>query len=389
MRKHRPTMSRWRTLALVSALLLVVAACAGSGTDTTTSTTEGNQTTTTAAPGTTTTTEGGINHEDRPFELGVIHTPESKPPPAELVAAAEAEGEVYWYTGSTTFELVIEAFESMYDIEVIPNRQNSGAITALYMQEAEAGAVVADVLQAFNPPMFEAAAEAGYFAPLDSSVMTNLQDIPSELVSEFWVPSNSWVWGWVYNTERVDAPPGPNWVDIADPKYDGEIIMQDPRTGGLTAGIVYWMYQAFGEQFLRDLGELNLRWVPSNVAGLDPLAAGEAMLVIPTNSNNPDPLIEQGAPLQFMFPADGNTSWFSHDLAISADARNPNAARLLANFLMSVEVQEGVAFAGPPVHPMARTDLELGDNLYQLTYADVQAGEAMLDQFIEWLQIED
>jgi iron(III) transport system substrate-binding protein len=319
-----------------------------------------------------------------PYELGVINLPPSEPVPAELIAAAQAEGVVNWYTGSTTFELVAAAFKEQYGIEVIANRQNSGAITRLYMQEAEAGAVVADLIQAFNPVAYTTAAERGYFAPLLVDEVPALGAIPADLVSEFWAPSNSWVWGFVWNTDLV--PNGiKDWDDLLDPSLKGQIVMQDPRLGGLTAGIVNWMYDNLGPDYLRALGEQELQWVDSNVAALDRLAAGEVSVVIPTNKNNPDPLIEQGAPL--LFGIAEAAPWFSHDLAISADAKSPNAARLLAHFLLSIEVQEAVSFSGPPVRPDGRSEFVMLPTWDLLVPDDVFVGESRLDEFIELLNI--
>lgn len=381
-------------LALIAAVVLT--ACGGGeSADSTPSDTGAPETTvatsepseSTEPSGSTATTEGSTDTtgERPPFELGVIQLPLSEGAPEDLVAAAQAEGEVQWYTAASTFETIAEAFQEEYGISVVANRQNSGAITQLYMSEADAGAVVADVMQAFNPPLYVDAAEKGYFAPITPEEVPNLAKVPEELRSEFWAPSNSWVWGPVYNTQLVTEPLE-TWEDLLNPAFKGHIVMADPRLGGVTAAWVNWLHNTYGEEFLRALGEQDLQWVDSNVAALDRLAAGEVWIVIPTNKNNPDPLIEQGAPLQFVAPEE--SSWFSHDVAISADAPHPNAARLFANYLFSLEVQEGVAFAGPPVRPDARSDIVMLPTWDQLVPEDVEEGVSRLDQWIEWLQID-
>lgn len=322
--------------------------------------------------------------DERPaYELGVINPP-SEEVPADLLAAAQAEGEVHWYTASTTYETIAEAFTEAYGIEVVANRQNSGAVTQLYLAEADAGAVVADVMQAFNPLLYEEAAEKGYFAPLSEEEIPNLAALPDDLVTEYWYPSNSWIWGTVWNTDLVTEPIE-SWDDLLRPELQGQIVLADPRLGGVTAAFVNWMYNTLGEEYVQQLGEQDLQFVDSNVAALDRLAAGEVSVVVPTNKNNPDPLIEQGAPLQFGAPDE--TSWFSHDIAVSADANSPNAARLLANFLISLEVQEGVSFAGPPVRPDARSEVEMLPTYDQLVPSDVTEGVERESLWVDLLQI--
>lgn len=332
--------------------------------------------------------DGGDGEEPAAGDTGgVLGTiaPPSEDVPEELVSAAQDEGEVTWYTASTTYEMIADAFTEAYGIEVVASRQNSGAVTQQYMTEADAGAVVADIMQAFNPPLYEEAAQKGYFAPISAEEMPNLGTLPPELVSDYWFVSNSWIWGPVWNTDLVTEPLE-TWEDLLRPELKGQIVMADPRLGGVTAAVVNWMYNTLGEDYLRQLGEQDLQWVDSNVAALDRLAAGEVAVVIPTNKNNPDPLIEQGAPLQFGAP--DITSWFSHDVAISADAPHPNAARLLANYLVSLEVQEGTSYAGPPVRSDAQSEIQMLDTYDQLTPEDVAEGVEREDLWIDLLQID-
>src|SRR5690606_210222 len=128
-----------------------------------------------------------------------------------------------------------------------------------------------------------------------------------ELINnDYYFPSNTWIWGTVWNTDIV--PEGiKTYEDLLKPELKGKLVLADPRLGGVNAAFVDWMYNTLGEDFLRKLGEQDLTIVDSNVGALDRLAAGEFGVVIPTNKNNPDPLIAQGAPLQFGAP--DVTSW--------------------------------------------------------------------------------
>jgi iron(III) transport system substrate-binding protein len=318
-------------------------------------------------------------------KLGVINPP-TEPVPEDLVAKAKAEGEVHWYTAATTYELIAGAFEKAYGIKVVANRQNSGAITQQYMTEAASGAAVADIMQAFNPLLYDEAAAKGYFAKLTPNDVPNLSKLPPDLIkNEYYFPSNTWIWGTVWNTDLV--PDGiKTWEDLLKPELKGQIVLADPRLGGVSAAFVDWMYNTLGADFLRKLGEQDLQFVDSNVAALDRLGAGEFAVVLPTNKNNPDPLIEKGAPLKFGAP--DTTSWFSHDVGISAKAAHPNAARLFANFLLSKEVQEGTSFAGPPIRPDIPTEgMRMLPTYTQLLPKDVTEGVSRMDEFIQLLKI--
>ena len=66
-----------------------------------------------------------------------------------VIDAAKKEGVVVWYTAITPYAPIAQAFAVRYGITVQISRQSSGPLARLYLTQAEAKAVVADVMQAF------------------------------------------------------------------------------------------------------------------------------------------------------------------------------------------------------------------------------------------------
>lgn len=271
---------------------------------------------------------------------------EATPEWQAVTDAAKKEGVVVWYTAVTWYAPVAQAFKDQYGITVQVSRQSSGPLTRLFLTQAQARAGVADVMQAFEPPAYKKAADAGYFKELTARFLPDLANVRKDLVSKYYVSSNSYARALAYNSDLVKSPPR-TWKDLLDPTYKGQILIVDPTLGGVAGGLVNFWYNKYGEDFLVQMGKQNITAVASAVPGLNQLAAGEAQILVGTNHGDEADLVAKGAPIKIVVPDD--TVFFGHDLAVSASAPHPNAARLFANFLLTKPIQIMLAKAGPAV----------------------------------------
>ncbi len=263
-----------------------------------------------------------------------------------VIDAAKKEGVVVWYTAITWYAPIAQAFKDKYGINVQISRQSSGPLTRLFLTQAQAHAGVADVMQAFDPPPYTKAADAGYFKELTTGFLPALANVRKDLVSKYYTTSNTYARALAYNSDLVKNPPK-TWKDLLDPAYKDQIIIVDPTLGGVAGGLVNLWYDKYGEDFLVQMGKQNLTAVASAVPGLNQLAAGEAKILVGTNHGDEADLVAKGAPIKIVVPDD--TVFFGHDLAVSATAPHPNAARLFANFLLTNPIQIMLAKAGPTV----------------------------------------
>lgn len=265
---------------------------------------------------------------------------EASGPLGELEQAAFDEGELTVYTGAgeSQIEALVDAFMDKYP--EISAEYFRGAGTALFNRfatEAESGSVVADVFVPTVQPSF-VTEHADWFLPLDEDLLPELEGWPEEFRTEYTVQPVVEEIVTIYNTDTVTDPPE-TWDDVLDPRYKGRIILVDPQA---SAGYMSWysiLREERGDEFLEELADMDPLWVDTGAVGAQQVATGQYDLVVPGYPSHTAGLIEQSAPLDVVRnqdPAQGLTT----DVALTADAPNPNAARLFANWLLTPEAYE-------------------------------------------------
>lgn len=259
-----------------------------------------------------------------------------------LIDAAKSEGKLTWYTATTPeqYEAVGAAFKSKYGIEVESIRLTSGPLGQRFAAEAEAGNVVADVLGLYDPVFFPTAVEKGWITPVKAEEIPALTAWPEQYwVHDAYARVSLSPMTIVYNTQLVsekDAPKG--WEDLLDPRWRGKILFVDPRNVPVWMAWLYLMRGTYGDDYLRRLGQQDLRLAASAVPGAQQVAAGEASIVVPSIHSVILPLLDQGAPIADVTPEPSIGSEFY--VGVSTKAPHPEAARLFLNFLLTKEGQE-------------------------------------------------
>ena len=161
-----------------------------------------------------------------------------------------------------------------------------------------------------------------------------------------------------YNTDLVKPEDAPkSWHDLLDPKWKGKIGMQDPKSGG--GGAHTWimkMHRELGEAEWRkymdtmgkQIGKYG-RYFPIREA----LASGEIAIHLAAYPDFTEPLKIKGAPIEWAVPE--FVYYLGLTLQINASAPNPNAAKLLLDFLLTPTAQQIIANAGKiPADPDKR-----------------------------------
>lgn len=274
---------------------------------------------------------------------------------AAVVAAAEAEGEVGWYVGlppGVVEDLANDFMATHPNIDVLVTRAASGALVERFRSEAAVSAVAAGVLTVASLPFVASAGQDGLTLEIAEKSLPSLSGIDDAFISEYFVQATLIPWGIDYNTELVSAPVT-SYEDLLRPEFAGAVVLTDPRPGGAVAGNVNYLLNTFGEDFLRRLAPQISQVVDSISLGVQLVAAGEAKAVIQSVPGANNELVAGGAKLAYFAP--DQTSAFGHYLAIPANSPSPNAACVLADWLLGDAAQARLgSVVGPAIRESAR-----------------------------------
>jgi iron(III) transport system substrate-binding protein len=143
-------------------------------------------------------------------------------------------------------------------------------------------------------------------------------------------------WGIAYNTDKLKGADIPREIkDIVSPRFKGQILLADPRSSGVYLGFWGLVLDRYGEGFFAQIRALEPRRFASGVPAVQALGAGEGMIELPAISAQVDATRSKGAPINLHIPS--LTTGLEQEVILTARerAKNPNAARLLANYVMS------------------------------------------------------
>ena len=140
-----------------------------------------------------------------------------------------------------------------------------------------------------------------------------------------------------YNPKMVNAKEAPkNWDDFLDPKWKGKIGMDQEEYEWYGATISYWGRDK-AQKFHRALAKQGVHWNRGHTMISQLMAAGEFPLGI-VYAHRVESMKKSGAPIEWVKTADPVFVILA-PVAVAAKARNPNAAKLLMDFVLSREAQ--------------------------------------------------
>ena len=257
----------------------------------------------------------------------------------ELIAAAEKEGSLTYYTANFTEveqEVVKEFNKRFPKIKISIVRAPGGQLITRIKTEAAAGKLAADVVNHSDRGLMVEIADLfqDYTPP-------NAADYrPDALVSPKLWPGVTLGWAIAYNTELVKNPPK-TWMDLTKDDYKGKKIAQVVGpSGGTTWTRVMFERQVLGEDYWKKQAALGIALYPSGAPTSDALVRGEVSIA-PLLYNIIYTKIVEGAPAEAIFAPEG-VPIVPYADGIPKTSKSPNAARLFMNWRLS---KEGQAFA--------------------------------------------
>ncbi|HXK27821.1 MAG TPA: extracellular solute-binding protein [Candidatus Binatia bacterium] len=254
-----------------------------------------------------------------------------------LAESAKREGKVVFYSSEDRTALAepVKAFQEKYGIPIELNRQSTGRILKVAQSEFETNTVKGDVLDITNPLVFFEWKKKGYLRPWKAS---NAKDQVSDLFRD----GEDIIWSRRllitcigYNKKVVKEGDAPKtWQELLTPKWKDKVVTAGPEAGP-TFGWIVFMSHKYGWDYFDKLHANNPIVTPSSDQTVALLATGERPVAI-VNCFDILEAEAQGSPIANVFPKDGLGVWWA-GLAIPKAAPHPNAAMLLANFVMSAE----------------------------------------------------
>ena len=289
----------------------------------------------------------------------VADAPPAEPVTPDLIAAANKEGQVIYYTSTDlpVAERLAKAFEAKYPgIAVRVERTGAERVFQRIGQEYSSNIHAVDVVNSSDAAHFIVWKRDGILAPY----------VPED-VAKFYPPEHkdadgqfaSWrVWLSIiaYNTSLVKADEAPkSFADLLDPKWKGKIVKAHPGYSGTIMTATYQMQRDLGWNYFEQLAKQNIMQVQSSADPPKKLELGERAVMADGNEYNILQMKEAGRPVEPVYASEGSPLIIGPN-GIFKGSPNPNAAKLFQSFCFSREAQQLIIDTGGlrSVHPETR-----------------------------------
>ncbi|MPY92583.1 MAG: extracellular solute-binding protein [Acidimicrobiia bacterium] len=278
-----------------------------------------------------------------------------------VVDAAKEEGKVLFYSGlpEAQHELIAEGFAEMYpDIELEIVRVQTRDLGGRIEVESEGGVGGADVIYSNSWAVWDPLEERGLLRELESPWIEARADTWSEH-PELRMTENTAVFSilpyWiVWNSNLVEEPitsyedllsradefrgqvGAPDFLGVASQSWYAQL---EEKMSGIDIAAELVAGNTLPEGYLRRFGELEPVIRDTALPLTQAVAAGEIKATIYTVPSIIDDLKAAGAPLEAAMPSDAIVV-NAVALGLPTWGENPNAAQLVADFLLSDKGQE-------------------------------------------------
>ncbi len=276
----------------------------------------------------------------------------------QVVAAAKTEGQVVVsaFNAGQAVDLQNDAFEKRYGIKVVSTYQRAQEFRARWDAERAAGKPSMDVRMGGSADSRALAAEK--------------LDAPFGDLPELGAPNVTWLYDPLLDVKNGDGyslhyaigfmvlvvnnalvPPsiGPTtYKELADPKYRGLILLDQPVPPGPGSRWAAYGYAAYGPDYVRSVIS-NVKALSTNTnEAPKQVARGEYGIYVHTQVNTLTDLFDLPKPWPFrlVLPDDGQMAT-TNAASLLQGAPHPNAAKVFMNYLLSREYEQiGANFPG-------------------------------------------
>ncbi|WP_311030513.1 ABC transporter substrate-binding protein [Mesorhizobium koreense] len=260
------------------------------------------------------------------------------------LAKAGKEGKASYYSSgiAKTEEPLMGKFGSSSGISIDYSRPGGGEIVLRkYEQEIQGGAASADICGLSDYALGLYAREKGYTATPDLPNVAKLSKAFAMTDSGIY-PTGGLAMVIVVNNNMIPKGEGPTkYSDLVNPKYKGQILFGAPENAGTSTLFVKGMVEQHGWDFVKALRANEISEMRLQAEAMQAVARGEKPICVVAQAWGFLYQL-QGAPTRMVFPEDGSVL-ARYCLFISNKSANPDAAAVLANYLLSAEYQKALA----------------------------------------------
>jgi iron(III) transport system substrate-binding protein len=259
-------------------------------------------------------------------------------------ASGGSSANVVWYTAysDSVVQSVVEKWQATHpDVRLDAVRLGTTDISARYTGEAQKGVQTVDVITTGDTTMMRISPQ--YFQNLSKTDLPAIGEYESGNVGKNYVTTNLTLQDLQYNTGKLSGTAVPSsWQGITAADLKGKGIMVDPRAFPAAMSFYRQLQEAYGDGFLRSLGQQHFRVTDSCEPAAQQVAAGGGNLAFPCVPGHSVDLRAQKAPIAIADLKNPPYPAQSHNLAIPAKPAHPKAAKEFAQWLLSSEGQESV-----------------------------------------------
>lgn len=253
-----------------------------------------------------------------------------------LVASTAAAQQLVIYNAGTSelIEDTVRAFRAEHpEIDVTVVSAGVGQHTTRI--EAEAGNPRGDIFFGASVESFEAIIH--HFEPYEAAHHDEYDPQFIHAENQYYGYSQP-LQAFVVNTNLLDEDERPtSWADLADPRYNGQIIMANPSLSGSAYAQLAQMLQLYDWDLVEQVMN-NTSFVASSQLVFQNVARGEIEIGITGESNIAD-LISEGWPVTAVYPSEGTGLRFD-SMGIIAGGPNPESARVFMDWATSLANHE-------------------------------------------------
>lgn len=266
-----------------------------------------------------------------------------------IEAAARKEGKVMLYhnLNPAGAERLANEFRKAYPaIKMEMTRLGSAPLIQRFGTEFSSGRHLADVLITFPDQRIFDGMKGGWMAKWTPPELKNFPPAVDHDQQNMLFNVQTAREGIIYNKQRVKPADVPQeWADLFDPKWKGRIGMNPPWRSVSIQGIVaYWDKLGLGDTAAK-MKDNNVRFFEGSGGILQAIIRGDVHVAeitdLPVNV-----ALADGAPIGMVYPKSGTTLSLGY-MFVAEKAPNPNAGKVLANWLMTEKGQNFLQeFAG-------------------------------------------
>jgi iron(III) transport system substrate-binding protein len=277
----------------------------------------------------------------------------------ELIAAAQKEGKVIYYTSIDLplAEKIAKSFEAKYPgVAVRVERTGAERVFQRIGQEYSSNIHAVDVVNSSDASHLIVWKRDGLLAPFVPEDVAKHYPVEHKDPDGMFASFRVGLCIIAYNTSLVKAEEAPkSFADLLDPKWKNKIVKAHPGYSGTIMTATYEMSRDLGWGYFEKLAQQNVMQVQSSADPPKKLALGERSVMADGNEYNIFQIKEKGGPVEPVYATEGVPVVVGPN-AIFKAAPNPNAARLFQCYCFTPECQQLVINEGGlrSMHPLAK-----------------------------------